>query len=177
MSPKSSEFISVRELIKRPERRLSPEHFVLRDFHNAARDEWKKFLATKKGRAKSVHNIGGQIEATITGKPPTISDEELAANEAGIMALGELLAHYADHGRAIGAYDELREVAKRHWHPIIAESWQRNFSDAAKYMNIKLPAKLKRRIKLEQKAFESDHKDSIDLFLAAFYRRKSRSPA
>lgn len=104
--------------------------------HKLAADNWRRFLASRKPRCVGIDQVHDPGES--------VSVEERAADAGAKSALWYALIYYAAHGKLSRGYSEIRLVARRHWHPVVADAWPIQFKYHAG--SLPIPASLMKRI-------------------------------
>ncbi len=155
MAKKQSEFLKMPELIDRSFSKLNAKQSDVLKAHQAAARAWDDFLETGKKRSIGI----------MQRKFSNHSVAEFRANTLALVALKKAITYYNLHGKLESAYDELREVAREHWHPAVHEMWHLHFQKCADAAKIEISGALEARI---SKATERD----LNLTLAALHHAK-----
>lgn len=129
--------------------------------HELAAFNWQRFLSSRQARLVGIGQVYDPGES--------VSIEERAADAGAKSALWVALAYYAAHGKLKQAYSEIRLVARRHWHPIVADTWPLQFEHNAGKLPI--PPSLKKRIERGNRRLDRKLLNNIVLAAESTARR------
>lgn len=147
-------FIPLSRLIRGRQRKLSPDQVALLVVHLTASRDCKAFLESREPRRYGI----------LSSSKETPSEAEEKAMSASRFVLEKAFEYYSRHDRLDRAYDELREVARMHWPPVIFEFWAQHFSRAAEAYNAhdalsdRLVDRLAHDLRVERHSVEEDRR-------------------
>ena len=98
--------------------------------HKRAADAWVTFQKTGQKRIVGILRPPGSASQ---------SHEDSLALGCAMVALCAAMKYYSQHGKIKEAYNDLRDIAKQHWHPAIHERWDHHFTNRAREAKVELP--------------------------------------
>ncbi len=157
MAKKQRTFIKMSELIGSPLSKLNAKQSDVLKAHQVAARAWDDFLETDKKRSIGI----------MQRKFSNRSVAEFRANALALIALKKAISYYNLHGRLESAYDEIKEVAREHWHPAVHEAWHHHFQKCADAGKMEISETLAKRI-------SEDIERDLNLTLIALHQAKNQ---